>query len=98
MYDWSYIAVACINSICEIYKLFSDAASVDSKSFCCFAILVEKCFNFLMFLMYVQTKRTKKAGIVGKYGKNIAAAQIIVQQPHECVTIVLTCPCYFNVV
>ncbi|VAH10808.1 unnamed protein product [Triticum turgidum subsp. durum] len=74
MYDWSYIAVACINSICEIYKLFSDAASVDSKSFCCFAILVEKCFNFLMFLMYVQTKRTKKAGIVGKYGTRYGAS------------------------
>ncbi|EMS51219.1 putative sodium-dependent transporter yocS [Triticum urartu] len=38
----------------------------------------------LFFIWCCLTKRTKKAGIVGKYGKNIAAAQIIVQQPHEC--------------
>uniref|UniRef100_A0A452ZUY2 60S ribosomal protein L37a n=4 Tax=BOP clade TaxID=359160 RepID=A0A452ZUY2_AEGTS len=74
MYDWSYIAVACVNSICEIYTSFLMLPFVDSSSFCCFTILVGKCFNFLVFLMYLQTKRTKKAGIVGKYGTRYGAS------------------------
>jgi hypothetical protein len=38
--------------------------------------------NFLCFVMILQTKRTKKAGIVGKYGTDTGLSLLIVLRSH----------------